>query len=63
MKSDLQKLYEIFNWLGGTAKYKIGTTNKEVLAKFGITYKDAWNKLKSRKKSMFYEGGRWYRWE
>ena len=61
---DLQKLYEIWNWIGsGGERYKNGVTNKEVIDEFGITYKDAWNKLKARKKSMFYENGRWFRWQ
>ena len=60
---DLQKLYEIFNWLANKERYKNGVTNKQVIDEFGVTYKDAWTKLKSRKKSMFYENGRWFRWQ
>ena len=60
---DLQKIYEIFNWLNNKERYANGVTNEEVIEHFGITYKDAWTKLKSRKKSMFYEDGRWYRWQ
>ena len=60
---DLPKLYEIFNWLGNKELYKTGVTNKQVIDRFGITYKDAWIKLKARKKAMFFEEGRWYRWQ
>jgi hypothetical protein len=60
---DLRKLYEIFNWLNNKPRYKNGVTNKEVINHFGIEYKDAWTKLKSRKKVMFYENGKWYRWQ
>jgi len=60
---DLQKLYEIFNWLANKERYANGVTNKDVIGHFGITYNDAWTKLKARKKAMFYENGKWYRWQ
>jgi len=62
-KMDLPKFYEIFNWLANKERYENGVTNNEVIEHFGINYIDVWNKLKSRKKAMFYENGRWYRWQ
>jgi hypothetical protein len=60
---DIVKLHEIFNWMNNKELYKNGVTNDDVINKFGATYKDAWTKLKSRKKSLFYENGRWFRWQ
>lgn len=60
---DIVKIHEIFNWMNGKERYKEGVTNDDVLNRFGGTYTDAWTKLKRRKKSLFFENGRWFRWQ
>lgn len=57
------KQHKIFNWLGRYEQYKGGVTNKQVIDHFGKDYSEAWKLLKKRKNHLFFENGRWYRWE
>jgi len=59
------QIEEIWKWLGTKNNYENGVTNKQVIEKFGETYKDAWKTVKSRfncENGMFYENGKWCRW-
>lgn len=60
--SDSLKMTIIWNWLEEPTRYKNGVTNKEVIDCFGKEYKEVWESLKRKKKSMFYENGKWFRW-
>lgn len=57
------KLTQIFDWMGFDSNYKNGVTNKQVLEHFGNDFKNAWNKLKRNKRCLYYEDGKWFRWE
>ena len=57
------KQRQIYNWMGYPDNYKKGVTNKEIKKRFGENYNNAWMKLKRKTKAVFYENGRWFRWD
>ena len=62
MEPDEVKIRKIFFWMGVKERYDNGVTNDDVMREFGSSFTSAWNKLKARKKIMFFENGRWFRW-
>lgn len=57
------KQVKIWDWLGRNDNYQNGVTNKQVLEHFGNSFKIEWNKLKKKKSQVFYEDGKWFRWQ
>lgn len=62
MENIESQIGEIIIWMGIKENYDNGVTNNQIKEKFGDLYSDAWRILKTRKKAVFYEDGKWYRW-